>query len=56
MSFKDKFTTEEIKKNSDNPDIENKKTVVSNDAYLNAEMTESLIKQIENTTMILRRR
>lgn len=55
MSFKERFTTEEIKNkiklDKDTPqekkDQEEKKSIVSNDAYLNAEMAESLIWQLK---------
>jgi len=54
MKFKDSFTTAEIKtsvlndkdKTKEEKEKEEKKIVVSNDAYLNAEMIQDLINNI----------
>lgn len=44
MSFKERYTTQE--KKGKNPDAEKDKTIVSNDAYLNAEMLEKLYNKL----------
>ena len=54
MSFKERFTTEGVKsevsndkdKTAEEKEKENGKIVVSNEAYLNAEMMENLTKEI----------
>lgn len=61
MIFKEAYTTEAIKssilldssKPKEEKDKEEKKTVVSNDSYLNAEMTENLINKIEHLRLSL---
>ncbi len=50
MSFKNKFTTAELKQADEK---EKQKIEVSNDAYLNAEMIEALIKKIEHARVSL---
>jgi hypothetical protein len=55
MIFKDNYTTASLKasisadkdKTPEYKEAENKKIEVSNDAFLNAEMIDALIKQIE---------
>lgn len=56
MTFKDRYTTEAIKtavsinkdKTADEKILETEKVIVSNDAFLQAEMIEALINKIEH--------
>ena len=62
MSFQDKYTTEEIKNKikldkdipQEKKDQEEKKSIVSNDAYLQAEVTENLISEIKSLRLFFR--
>ena len=61
MNFKAGFTTKEIKDAvnasltaaAEEKEMENKKIVVSNDAFLNAEMISNLINKIEHARLSL---
>lgn len=46
MNFKDKYTTDSLK--AEFKDKENNKKLVSEDAFLNAEMLNELIKELKS--------
>lgn len=55
MKFKEVYTTADLKAMAkpEEKEIEDKKRVVSNDAYLNAEMTQTLINSLEKLRLKL---
>lgn len=52
MGFSDKYTTSD-KVSADKTGKEKEKVVVSNDSFLNAEMTQALIDKIEQARLSL---